>query len=125
MSSLVPYILEAYKFDGSIRKLLDSLARKCFPDYYNVGDYVFLTNIDEDIDVVFNHYIRFSDRQYSGSLTSKFKITNIIDQGEFEPGLYRIELAINDKEKLTVPFYKSRPIAKDAAYYLKRYDKEY
>ncbi len=126
MSSLVPYILEAYKFDGVIRRTLDPLARKCFPNYYNVGDMVFLVNIDEDIDNVFNHHIHYSENQYYSELRTGFKITDIIDRSSLEAGLYQIELALGESnDKIFVPFYKTRLLAKDASFYLKRFDKEY
>ena len=145
---LVPYILEASKADCQMRKIIHALARKCTPGYYNVGDTVHVINIDEGIEGCFDGYLTMRDMRTGyyyydhGRDRLSFKITAINNLNNVEAGLFEFELSStrNDEEEekdvldssiikapkyLTkVYFFKTRLFAKDASYYLKRYDRE-
>lgn len=138
-SSLVPYLLEGAKFLEDIRKLLYPLARKCTPDYYFVGALVGVNNIDDDITTVLGDFGNDIEHRlrYGGLSEIMFKIISI-DKEPTEPGLFWIHLKSfswgGHRSKDTefregydrrVPFYKDRIFSKDAAYYLKRYDREF
>lgn len=139
-SSLVPYLLEGAKFLEDIRKLLYPLARKCTPDYYSVGALVGVNNIDNNISAILGDFGNDIESRirYGGLSEIMFKII-AIEKEPTEPGLFWIHLKsyswggyrnckddkLREGYDRRVPFYKDRIFSKDAAYYLKRYDREF
>lgn len=133
LSSIIPVILEGAKVSYEVRSILCPLARKCMPDYYRVGDVVYITNVDENAVSLFGRYIHLA---YGLREMMMFKIVKIddsfsryyADEGgtrylllqqycpgdkkEPKPGDYDISAPIQDK----------KPFAFDAARYLKRFD---
>ena len=130
LSSVLPYISEAANVFPQIREVLYPLARKLDHNYFNIGDTVFVEKVtDSDMN-------RFMPRSLSEN--QAYVITDIQkDMSEVE--LYWLILrpvyiskdgikAKSDESaelSVSLPYYKERVLAKDAAWFLKRYDKEY
>lgn len=131
LSFIVPTIIEGAKVSYEIRQILCPLARKCTPDYYRVGDLVYLSNIDSNATTYFGDFAK-DYNYYREDIV--FKIVGIVElsTGFDDPdnGLKYLELEHYRGPKVEskngpdcrVPIQYKKPFASDASKYLKRFD---
>lgn len=132
LSYIVPTIIEGAKVSYEIRQILCPIARKCTPDYYRVGDLVYLCNIDSNAVTYFGDFAK-DYNYYREDIV--FKIIGIVDSfgllDDPTDGLKYLELEhhrgpkVEHKDGRTdcrVPIQYRKPFASDASRYLKRFD---
>ena len=131
-SFVMPAIMEGCRENFELQKLVFPIARKCTPDYYKEGDFVYLFCVDSGLSEFFGKIGQ--EIHYSIDQKYIFEIVKIEKQPN-EPGLYwlcldyfrgpgktRKDVKYPD---LKVPLQLIRPFARDASMYLKRIDMPY